>query len=104
MTSTTHLITRAALVGALLAAGGCTIRGRAHVRTPPPPQARVTVPAQQGAPQQTPVVQSTAPQTVQGVTVIETTCTQGAAEVCDNGIDDNCNGEIDAAGAMATAQ
>jgi len=96
MTSKTHLITQAAVVGALLAAGGCHVRGRATIHTPPPPQVQASVTVQQGSAQQgTTVVQAAAPQTVQGVTVIETACTQGAAEVCNNGIDDNCNGQID---------
>ncbi len=92
-------ITHSVLLGTLLAASACTIHGRARVRTPPPPQARATVTVQSSQPpppqQQTVAVQSSSPQTVQGVTVIETTCTQGAQETCNNGIDDNCNGQID---------
>lgn len=58
-----------------------TVRVQAVAPTPPPAQATVTVQAQQ-------------PQTATGVTVIEATCAQGAQEVC-NGLDDNCNGQID---------
>ena len=57
--------------------GSATVR----VQTPPPPSATVTVQASQ-------------PQVASGVTVVEASCVQGAQEVC-NGLDDNCNGEID---------
>lgn len=79
---------------ALVLVSGCYVRTysrppsarvqtRATVRTPPPPSAsaRVTVSAQ-------------SPTVASGVTVVEATCTQGAAEAC-NGLDDNCNGQID---------
>jgi len=56
-----------------------TVHVQAHV-DPPPTHATVTVSAQ--------------PQVVSGVTVVETSCVQGAQEVC-NGLDDNCNGQID---------
>jgi uncharacterized protein YfaP (DUF2135 family) len=39
-------------------------------------------------------VQVAQPTVAAGVTVVETSCTQGAAEEC-NGLDDNCNGQID---------
>jgi hypothetical protein len=71
-----------------VASSGCIIRttgqpARATVRvqTPPPPSATVTV-------------QASSPQVATGVTVVEASCVQGAQEVC-NGLDDNCNGEID---------
>lgn len=69
---------------------GCTVhtttrRPTAHVRVqataPPPPEATVTIQAQ-------------SPTLATGVTVIEATCAQGAQEVC-NGLDDNCDGQID---------
>jgi len=89
-------ITYGVLFGTLLVATGCTVRGRVRVRTPPPPRAQASVTVQQGQPQQqTTVVQTASPQTVQGVTVVETRCTQGAQETCNNGLDDNCNGQID---------
>ena len=65
------------------ASGSASGSAQATVRpaTPPPAQATVTVTAQQ-------------PTVATGVTVVEATCVQGAAEQC-NGLDDNCNGEID---------
>jgi uncharacterized protein YfaP (DUF2135 family) len=88
------MITYGVLFGTLILASACTVRGRVRVRTPPPPTATVTVQGGQQT-QGTAVVQTAQPQVAQGVTVIETTCTQGAQEVCHNGIDDNCNGQID---------
>ena len=83
------------LGGTLLAAvlmSGCYVTTSARVRpihpvatvqvsAPPPPTATVQVEVQQ-------------PQLAAGVTVIQTSCQQGAAEAC-NGLDDNCNGQID---------
>ncbi len=51
------------------------------VAPPPPPPAGLQVSVQ------TPLVSA-------GVTVLENTCSPGAAEAC-NGLDDNCNGVID---------
>jgi len=81
---------------ALLATSGCYVRtharpptarvrvsGNARVNTAPPPSSGGTV-----------VVRASSPTVATGVTVVEATCTQGAAEVC-NGLDDNCNGQID---------
>ena len=92
--SKSQLIVSASVVLALLVTSGCTVRtysrrptARARVQTsasiqaPPPPSASITVTAG-------------APTVATGVTVVEATCQQGAAEVC-NGLDDNCNGEID---------
>lgn len=88
-------MTNALGVLALLATSGCYVRthhrppsarvsvsGSAQTNsTPPPAENRVTVSA-------------SSPTVATGVTVVEATCTQGAAEVC-NGLDDNCNGQID---------
>jgi len=75
----------------LIGASGCTITtSRARVHAPPP----VTVEAQVAAPTAQIQVQVAAPQLATGVTVVEASCAQGAAEVC-NGLDDNCNGQID---------
>lgn len=57
-----------------------TVRGPTP---PPPPPSGVVVSAT------TPVVSASA-----GVTVIQNSCSPGAAEAC-NGLDDNCNGVID---------
>ena len=68
-------------------------RGRAHVQPPPPTEVRAEVHSPP-PPHGTVVVQAQAPTVEAGVTVVEASCTQGAEEVC-NGLDDNCNGEID---------
>lgn len=84
------------VVGALMLLGGCYITGRAAVPTvhatvsaPPPPTvvgtATVTGTATVAAPR--PVV-------VTGVTTLQPACNPNAQEVL-NGIDDNCNGQID---------
>ncbi len=73
---------------------GCLVRTSARIPTarvrvqasappPPPPPATATV-----------TVQASQPTVASGVTVVEATCSQGAQEVC-NGLDDNCNGQID---------
>ena len=82
-------------VGAMLIATGCTVRGRGYVSTPPPPQATVSVQANAPPPPTGQVtVAVNQPQFASGVQVIEASCQQGAAEQC-NGLDDNCNGQID---------
>jgi hypothetical protein len=90
-----------ALTAAVLLAG-CYITGRAAVPTvhaqvvaPPPPTVvgRVEV----GGPPPPTVVGTYAPPrpaVVTGVQVLGQTCTPGAPEIL-NGIDDNCNGQID---------
>lgn len=60
---------------AFLTTGGC------YVRT----TARTTGPG---------VTTQTQTQTPSGVVVLESSCVQGAQEIC-NGLDDNCNGQID---------
>jgi hypothetical protein len=80
---------------ALIATSGCYVRPAG----PPPARARVSVSGStQAAPppssNNTVRVSASSPTTASGVTVVEATCTQGAAEVC-NGLDDNCNGQID---------
>jgi hypothetical protein len=63
---------------AFLTTGGCYVRTTARTTQP-----SVTVQTQQ---QQQP--------TQSGVVVLESSCVQGAQEIC-NGLDDNCNGQID---------
>ena len=80
-----------------LALTGCQFRAQGHLETPPP--AVVTVGASAPPPPAVTVVAQ--PQLEAGVTVIEASCTQGAPEQC-NGLDDNCNGEIDEGCGYAT--
>jgi len=96
-----RLITMANALGALalLATSGCYVR---PYNRAPAGSARVSVSANGGGgtaqadppPASGNVVVSATPTVATGVTVVEATCTQGAAEVC-NGLDDNCNGQID---------
>jgi hypothetical protein len=95
MTLRTIGITSVAALALMLLASGCVLRARGRVVAPPPPRATVTVQANTPPPPSGRVVVQVGRPTVQtGVTVVETTCTQGAAEQC-NGLDDNCNGQID---------
>jgi uncharacterized protein YfaP (DUF2135 family) len=84
-----------ALSSLVLVGAGCGFRLRGGVvfTPPPPPSATVTVNAAPPPPTQGTVVVN-APQIGAGVQVVEATCVQGAAEQC-NGLDDNCNGQID---------
>ncbi len=79
----------------LLVGAGCDfrLRGGAFLTTPPPPSATVTINAPPPPPMQATVTVN-APQMGAGVQVVEATCAQGAPEQC-NGLDDNCNGQID---------
>ena len=80
---------------ALLGAAGCRVRAHGYVEPPPPVEVRAEVHAQPPPPTHGTVhVQVAQPTVEAGVTVIEASCTQGAQEVC-NGLDDNCNGQID---------
>ena len=60
---------------AFLTTGGCYVRTTGRTAQP-----GVTVQAQQQSPS--------------GVTVLQSSCVQGAQEIC-NGLDDNCDGQID---------
>jgi hypothetical protein len=81
-----------ALAGTVLVAG-CMVRAHGYVEPPPP----VTVSAQVDAPPP-PTVQASVqvgqPVLASGVTVVQSSCTQGGPDPC-NGLDDNCNGVID---------
>ena len=75
---------------ATLAIGvGCTVRGQGYVEPPPPQGVVVQGPATSGG-----AAIAVQPTLTAGVSVMEVSCTQGAAEQC-NGLDDNCNGQID---------
>ena len=80
---------------ALLGAAGCRVRAHGYVEPPPPVEVRAEVHSPPPPPAHGTVhVQVAQPTVEAGVTVIEASCTQGAQEVC-NGLDDNCNGQID---------
>ena len=83
-----------ALSSIIFATVGCRLDATGYVTTPPPPTATITVNGGQPPPQVNGTIQVNAPQMGAGVQVVEATCTQGAAEQC-NGLDDNCNGQID---------
>jgi len=93
MTSKTFLFHVSIAMVALLAAAGCRIRASGYVDPPPPVEVRAEVNAPP-PPTAEIRVQVGQPTLVTGVTVIEASCTQGAQETC-NGLDDNCNGQID---------
>lgn len=95
MTFETLLVRSSIAALTVVAAAGCHFRaqGRGHVRPPPPVEVRAeahTPPPPRGQV----VVRAQSPTLEAGVTVIEASCTQGAEEIC-NGLDDNCNGQID---------
>lgn len=74
---------------------GCHARFRAHARVAPPPPVQVRATVQAPPPPSANVtVQVSQPELHAGVTVIEASCVQGSQEQC-NGLDDNCNGQID---------
>jgi len=81
-----------ALAGVYLLTG-CAVRAHGYVEPPPP----VTISAQVDAPPPVTVQGSVnvgTPTLATGVTVIQSSCTQGGPDPC-NGLDDNCNGVID---------
>ena len=79
----------------LLASTACQFMGRVRVR-PPPVGVSVSVPAPPPPPSVSARVsiQASAPQVSAGVVAMTPTCTPGAPEVL-NGLDDNCNGQVD---------
>lgn len=95
-------------VATMLYSTGCAVHGRVHVRIPgpprvvvetdaPPPETPPPPPAQPAdAPPPPPslAIRANLPELASGVITIETSCTPGAPERL-NGIDDNCNGQVD---------
>jgi hypothetical protein len=80
-----------------LALTSCVVRGAVRVRVPTPPGVRVTVTAPTPPPPPeapTVTIRATAPALPTGVITLTTNCTPGAPEVL-NGLDDNCNGQVD---------
>jgi hypothetical protein len=92
----TNLVVLALLA---LALTSCMVHGAIRVTAPMPPHVRVSVTAPTPP---TPVVpapptvtiRATAPALPSGVITLTTNCTAGAPEVL-NGLDDNCNGQVD---------
>ncbi|MCS6798328.1 MAG: hypothetical protein NZ898_07335 [Myxococcota bacterium] len=81
------------IVVVAMAAAGCRVRATGYVEPPPPVEVRATV-ATPPPPSASVTVTAGQPQVYSGVQVVQATCTQGGAEQC-NGLDDNCNGQID---------
>ncbi len=80
----------------LVSSMGCRFRGTARVAVPPPPVVRVEadVTPPPPPPPTTVVVRASTPELYEGVVVLSPTCTPGAPERL-NGIDDNCDGQVD---------
>jgi hypothetical protein len=91
MNSNKILFTVAVVGLGMFAMLGCRLRASGYIEPPPPLHVQATVHAP--APP-TATIHVSAPTLQAGVTVIESSCVQGAQEVC-NGLDDNCNGQID---------
>lgn len=79
-------------IAALPVLGACQVRASGFIEPPPPLELHASVSAPQ--PQASVNVQVGQPQLEAGVTVVQASCVQGAQEQC-NGLDDNCNGQID---------
>jgi hypothetical protein len=85
----------------LVQASACAVRARVAVHVPTPPRVQIDVeappppaPPAAPAPPPAPVVQASAPEIGVGVVILTPNCTPGVPERL-NGIDDNCNGQVD---------
>lgn len=84
-----------------LVATACTVRARAQIRVPMPPRVQVEVdapppppPVATPAPPPAPTIRASAPEIGAGGITLTPSCTPGVPERL-NGIDDNCNGQVD---------
>ncbi len=85
----------------LLLVSSCAIRAQVRVPTPPRVQVRVNVPTPPPPPATptpppppTVTIRANAPELLDGVVTLTPSCTPGVPERL-NGIDDNCNGQVD---------
>jgi hypothetical protein len=78
----------------VLSLTSCLVRGAVRVTAPVPPRVRVQVTAPTPPTPPSVTIRATAPALPTGVVTITTSCTAGAPEVL-NGLDDNCNGQVD---------
>lgn len=96
-------------IGILFLSTACTLRARATITVPTPPRVAVDVDApppptpqatpaspEASPPPPTPVatIRASVPEIATGVVTLRPNCTQGVPEVL-NGLDDNCNGQVD---------
>lgn len=91
-----HVLLLASLV---FSVASCHVQGTVRVRPPPPPRVRVEVdaptpPRPPSPPSATVTIRATAPELPSGIVTLTPSCTEGAPEVL-NGLDDNCNGQVD---------
>jgi len=87
------------MIAPLLTATSCHEQSSVQTPAPEPPHAPVEVdepnpPAPPPPPSTTATIRASAPELNAGVVTLRPSCTQGAPEVL-NGLDDNCNGQVD---------
>lgn len=87
-----------ALALVALFAASCTVHGRVHAPTPPRVRVTADAPSPPAPPpppsSPTVTIEASTPDLHSGVVTLTPNCTEGAPERL-NGIDDNCNGQVD---------